>query len=236
MNHLSEEQLILHYYGESGPDAAEAHLDECPECRTAYQGLQRVLNSLDAAPVPDRGPDYGQQVWQSVRQQVEPRRRWPRPAFLMALAAAIVIGAFLAGSAFERSRTAAPPAAVAEVDDPTPRLLRVALDGHLASSLMVLSEIQNAPAGAMDISWQQHHAEQLLGDNRIYKQTAENAQEARVGQLLAGLEEILLEIAHSPAKLDRAQLDSLRARIARKGIVFEIRILAAEPATEKGML
>lgn len=236
MNHLSEEQLILHYYGETVPEGAEVHLDECPACRTAYQSLQRVLNSLDAAPVPERGPDYGKQVWQSVRQQAEPRRTWPRPAFLMALAAAVLIGAFLAGSAFERSRMERSPVIVAEADDPTPRLLRVALDGHLASSLMVLSEIQNAPAGAMDISWQQQNAEQLLGDNRIYKQTAENAQEARVGQLLAGLEEILLEIAHSPAKLDRAQLESLRARIAAKGIVFEIRILAAEPATEKGML
>lgn len=235
MNHLSEEQLILHYYGEAGPDSAETHLDECPDCRTAYQGLQRVLNSLDAAPVPERGPDYGKQVWQNVRQQAEPRRGWPRSAFLLAVAAAVLVGAFLAGSAFERARIPAPPA-VAAVDDPTPRLLRVALDGHLASSLMVLSEIQNAPAGAMDISWQQQHAEQLLGDNRIYKQTAENAQEARVGQLLAGLEVILLEIAHSPAKLDPKQLNSLRARIARKGIVFEIRILAAEPAMEKGIL
>jgi hypothetical protein len=57
-----------------------------------------------------------------------------------------------------------------------------------------------------------------------------------VGQLLAGLEEILLEIAHSPTKLTSAQRNSLRARIASKGIVFEIRILAAEPATEKGNL
>jgi hypothetical protein len=235
MNHLSEEQLILHYYGEAEPGGGEAHLDECPECRSAYQSLQRVLNSLDSAPVPERGPDYGRQVWQAVRRQGEPRRSWPRPAFLAAMAAAILIGAFLAGSAYERARTPA-PAAVAVVDDPTPRLLRVALDGHLASSLMVLSEIQNAPAGAMDISWQQQHAEQLLGDNRIYKQTAENAQEARLGQLLAGLEEILLEIAHSPTKLTSAQRNSLRARIASKGIVFEIRILAAEPATEKGNL
>lgn len=235
MNHLSEEQLILHYYGEEGLDSAEAHLDECPDCRAAYHGLQRVLNSLDAAPVPDRGPDYGRQVWQTVRQQAEPRRGWPRSAFLLAVAASVLVGAFLAGSAFERTRTPA-PLAVAAVDDLTPRLLRVALDGHLASSLMVLSEIQNAPAGSMDISWQQHNAEQLLGDNRIYKQTAENTQQARVGQLLAGLEEILLEIAHSPTKLDPAQLNSLRARIARKGIVFEIRILAAEPAMEKGIL
>jgi hypothetical protein len=235
MSHLSEEQLILHYYGEAVSSPAEAHLDACAECRAAYQGLQRVLNSLDAAPVPERGPEYGRQVWQAVRQRVEPRRRWPRAAFFVAAAAAIVIGAFLAGSAFERTRTPA-PAVAAVADDPTPRLLRVALDGHLASSLMVLSEIQNAPAGSMDISWQQQHAEQLLGDNRIYKQTAENAQEARVGQLLAGLEEILLEIAHSPATLDPKQLNSLRARIAQKGIVFEIRILAAEPAIEKGIL
>ena len=40
MNHLSEEQLILHYYGESDESAAavdtldtERHLEECSECR-----------------------------------------------------------------------------------------------------------------------------------------------------------------------------------------------------------
>ena len=47
MNHLSEEQLILHYYGEeSDAPGAEMHLDQCAECREMYGSLQRVLNPL----------------------------------------------------------------------------------------------------------------------------------------------------------------------------------------------
>ena len=45
MNHLSEEQLILHYYGEEGDTlAVEQHLEGCEECRGVYASLQRVLN------------------------------------------------------------------------------------------------------------------------------------------------------------------------------------------------
>ena len=37
MNHLSEEELTLHYYGEEdGAPAAAQHLDECAECRALY--------------------------------------------------------------------------------------------------------------------------------------------------------------------------------------------------------
>ncbi len=230
MNHPTEEQLILHYYGDGGEGDLEPHLAECAECRENYQGLQRVLNSLDAAPLPDRGADYGQQVWRHVRIATAPRRSLRHWAFGLAAAAVVVVGAFLAGTAYERTKP------VVLADDPRAGLLRVALDGHLASSLMVLAEIENAPGRTMDISWQRQSAEQLLDDNRLYKQTAEGAREARVGQLLSDLEEILLEIAHSPAQLNGRQLQELRARIAQKGIIFEIRIVAAEPAAQKGIL
>jgi len=230
MNHPTEDQLILHYYGDGGPDDLEPHLDECAECRQIYQTLQQVLNSLAAAPLPERGADYGQQVWRKVQLATAPRRNFRHGAFGLAAAAVVVVGAFLAGTAYERSK----PVAVA--DDPRARLLRVALDGHLASSLMVLAEIENAPGRTMDISWQRQSAEQLLDDNRLYKQTASGAQESRVSQLLSDLEEILLEIAHSPARLNGPQLQELRSRIARKGIIFKIRIVAAEPAPSQEIL
>ena len=230
MTHPTEDQLILHYYGDGGPEDLETHLDECPACRQNYQSLQRVLNSLAAAPLPERGADYGQHIWQKVQLATAPRRSIRHWAFGLAAAAVVVVGAFLAGSAYENSK----PVVVA--DDPRARLLRVALDGHLASSLMVLAEIENAPGRTMDISWQRQSAEQLLDDNRLYKQTASGTREARVGQLLSDLEEILLEIAHSPAQLNGSQLQELRSRIAQKGIIFEIRIVAAEPTPQKGIL
>jgi anti-sigma factor RsiW len=60
MNHLDEEQLILHYYGEEADSLeSERHLEECPECRSSYASLQRVLNVVESEPVPERGAGYG---------------------------------------------------------------------------------------------------------------------------------------------------------------------------------
>ena len=43
MSHLSEQDLILHYYGETeDPAPVERHLDTCPACRAAYGALERV--------------------------------------------------------------------------------------------------------------------------------------------------------------------------------------------------
>src|SRR5947207_10013874 len=67
MNHLSEEQLILHYYGEEGDSlSTERHLEECEGCRCLYGGMQRVLNVVDSLPVPERSAEYGGQVWRRI--------------------------------------------------------------------------------------------------------------------------------------------------------------------------
>ena len=46
MNHLTEEQLVLHYYGEGAE--IEEHIGACDQCRLSYQALQRVLNSVNS--------------------------------------------------------------------------------------------------------------------------------------------------------------------------------------------
>ena len=79
MSHLSEEELILHYYSEETDIfAAEQHLDQCEDCRAHYATLQRVLNVVDSLPVPARSEDYGGEVWRRIERQLPSRRRhWP---------------------------------------------------------------------------------------------------------------------------------------------------------------
>jgi predicted anti-sigma-YlaC factor YlaD len=85
MNHLSEEQLILHYYGEED-DAlpAERHLAECDDCRALYGSLQRALNVVDSLPVPEPGPEYAERVWKRIEHRLPARRSvrrvWALPA------------------------------------------------------------------------------------------------------------------------------------------------------------
>ena len=74
MNHVNEEQLVLYYYGEE-PGEVEAHLGGCEECRAAYHTLQRVLNSVDSLPVPERAADYEERVWQSISPKLDRRKR-----------------------------------------------------------------------------------------------------------------------------------------------------------------
>jgi predicted anti-sigma-YlaC factor YlaD len=103
MNHLSEEQLILHYYGEeSDAPGAEMHLDECAECRELYGSLQRVLNVVDTLPVPARSPEYGAEVWQRIERHLPSRHRWVfvgpwRWAAAAVALASLLVVAFLAG-------------------------------------------------------------------------------------------------------------------------------------------
>jgi succinate dehydrogenase/fumarate reductase cytochrome b subunit len=48
VNHLSDDELVLHYYGENGSHvvAAERHLRTCPRCARAYETLARSLNAV----------------------------------------------------------------------------------------------------------------------------------------------------------------------------------------------
>src|SRR6266511_3579189 len=116
MNHPSEEQLVLHHYGEV-PDGDEVagHLEVCEPCRANYHALQRVLSAVDRTPVPERNESYGAEVWRQLRpqllQELEQKGRHGRMAPLVARIAAlrfprwavasglvvVVLSAFLAG-------------------------------------------------------------------------------------------------------------------------------------------
>jgi hypothetical protein len=54
VSHLTDDDLVLHYYGEDGPRllAAERHLQSCPQCARAFDALARTLNAVQPpAPV-----------------------------------------------------------------------------------------------------------------------------------------------------------------------------------------
>src|SRR5258707_15861877 len=128
MEHIQEEQLILHYYGESeAPAMVDGHLSECAGCRTQYQSLQRLLNSVDAAPVPERGTEYGAQVWAKLAPQIKTRSRFnwlwlPGNWAPIAATAVLVIAAFVAGRATQAPRTAHPGPGPAPIPGPGPRV------------------------------------------------------------------------------------------------------------------
>ncbi len=227
MNHLSEEQLVLYYYGEDDAStAARAHLDQCPACREELAALQRALNVLDSAPVPERAADYGARVWRRLQPALGRNRRfallWPVRHWAAAAAvAALMLAAFLAGRYSPRT----PPLRAANTGQVRERILLVAVGDHLERSQMVLVELLNAPPGrSLDIASERARATDLVAENRLYRLTAARAGDTRVATLLDELEPVLIQIAHAPDRLSPEDLGQLRRSIQSGGILFKVRI------------
>jgi hypothetical protein len=230
MNHSTEEQLILHYYGEEAAPIDE-HLAACEECREAYRRLQRILNTVESLPVPERSADYGTQVWNRLRPRfgVSPRRWWTgwlswRKAAAAAAMACLIVTAFLAGRFAQRPappRMAAGPA--------RERILLVAVGDHLERSQTVLAELSNLGPGLkgrVDISYEQRAAEDLVESSRLYRMSATSTGDAATASLLDELERVLLDVARGPSEVSAPQLVQLQKRIEDAGILFKVRVYA----------
>ena len=237
MNHLTEEQLILHYYGEEGDAlAAEQHMDECSQCRSLYGALQRVLNVVDTLPVPERSAEYGAEVWNRI-EHVMPRRKWRwLPAFDWRLAAAgaamagLLVGAFAIGRLYPSHRSVHSAAQVASLDPQHPeRVLLVAVGDYLERSQMVLVELANAdPKGKFDISGEQERAADLVSEGHLYQQTAERTGDGNIASVLDEIDRVLLEVAHGPSEVTPAELERLQQRLEAGGILFKVRVLGSK--------
>ena len=230
-NWQTEEQLALYYYGErDGSAGVREHLDACEAWRGEYANLQRVLNIVDAAPVPERAANYGAQVWRRLEPKLGVRGiRWARWLPMrhwaaIAAMAGLVVAAFLAGRYYPKPPQS-PQMAAGQVRE---RILLVAVGDHLERSQMVLVELVNArPGQALDISSEQERAGDLVAENRLYRQTAARTGDASVAGVLDELEPVLLEIANGPARLTPDEVDKLRRRIEGDGILFKVRVVGS---------
>ena len=242
MQHLTEQELVLHHYhDDESPAAVAEHLLACDVCRAEYNSIQRVLALVDDMPVPERPGGYGEQIWTRLRWKLGSEHR-RRRTWQSALAVAAVLAvAFFAGVLWHArniERGGPPsPAAHAAADRGTPqipkdRILLIVVNDHLDSSERMLADVANADVKrGLDLSDEQQRAMELVASNRIYRQAAEQHGDDRLATLLSDLEPILLEIAHSDAKLTPEAATALQKRIDSKGLLFKVRVMTAQ----KGM-
>src|SRR5438477_7664917 len=74
MQHLTEQELVLHHYhDEDSPAAVAQHLTACDVCRAEYNSIQRVLALVDEMPIPERVDNYGEHVWTRLAGSSEAR-------------------------------------------------------------------------------------------------------------------------------------------------------------------
>jgi hypothetical protein len=230
MKHLSEEDLVLHFYGE-GADGDGEHLQACEACRASFESVTRVLRAVDRFDAPEPSGGYEAGVWNRLAPELEQSRtpwwngltRWLEPRRLVAAGAmaALLVVAFMAGRVSERRKQAA------GLSGPVrERIMLVAVGDHLDRSQMILVElVNNASAGTVDISEEKQRARDLVSENRLFRQAAIKSGDMGVSSVLDDLERTLLEVAHSPSKLDSTEFRQIRERIESEGILFKIRVV-----------
>jgi hypothetical protein len=242
--HLDEDDLVLHYYGELAPPqeaAAAAHLQSCARCGADYARLQQVLGVVDAdvlSAAEEPPPSFERTVWARLEPRLQKERRgwlsWmaasPAPLGLAAAVLVLVGAAFFAGRALSPRPPAAPPADTAIAGEEIREgILLVDLGEHLDHSQMVLVELASSPEhDSVDISGERARAAELLANNRLYRQTAQETGNMVLSQLLDEIERVLTEIAASPERLSPQDLADVRRRIESRDLLFKVRVVSSE--------
>jgi hypothetical protein len=239
--HLTDDDLILHYYGELDTNAAARvsdHLGTCPECHASFTTLQRVLTAVESAPAPEIAEGFERTVWARLQPELGDRRAgaWTSrlkfsPARL-AWAAGIVMvvaAAFFAGRVSQHAPVTAPVETAAALPGLRERVLLADLGDHLDRSQMMLIELVSADAaGDVDLPAERVRAQQLVADNRLYRQTATANGNVALAAVLDDLEQVLVDVAAGPDTLSAADLMEVRQRIENKGLLLKVRVLSSE--------
>ena len=194
MKHLSDDELVLHYYGED--DRYGSHLRACVECAMRHRALASMLETLTSVDQPpQRGDQYGLEVWQRIRHRLPSPEPWWRGFWTwqragLATAAVILVavgftaGRFWPAANDPRSVTShVASTADAAVER---RVLLLSVADHFERSERILTDIMNAPGG-VDLSPEQQWAVDLVSASRLYRQDAIDANEMSVAGVLEEL-------------------------------------------------
>jgi hypothetical protein len=236
MRHLTEEDLIDFYYGESdSADGVREHLRECKECARSYSVITSDLFTIKPSPTPFRDANYGAEVWRSIRGPL-PAYEAPKKASLfgwlnvhpwsgLAMAAVcllVIVSAFFAGRQWEHRNTLVATNNV-NAEQGRQRVVLVVLGDHLDRSERLLVELKHAePATEAPL---QAEARDLLSANRLYRESVKQAGDPTLTAALDHLERVLIEVANEPAGLSQARLDELQREMNTDGLLFEVRVL-----------
>ena len=253
--HLSEEELILHYYGETDrADEArvDTHLAACGDCQAAQAQLRHVLALVETAAPVEARPGFERDVWARLEPTLgedlttnrEPRTanregRWrtffwiPQWALAGGVAALVLVafmaGRFSGGDPASASRTPQAASLVMAEAAPNDALLHTAVGDHLDRTQVMLTELVNNDVDQADaFAGEQERASDLVAINRLIRHSAAQSGDAGVADVLEDLERVLLEIANAPADVTSNELSDLKSRITAQDLLFRVRVIASE--------
>jgi hypothetical protein len=235
--HLTDEELLLDYYGEgTSSDRArvQAHLERCLECRSVDRELRSVLSAVETTPLSEPPSDFEREMWARIEPLLPvrgaPTHDWTWMMPRMAAAAAVVVmiaAAFAAGRLWDRP--AEPPALMTDDSDRAERLLRAEVGDHLERSQRVLVELVNADMATADLmTGDRARAADLVAAGRLYRRSVETIGDDEIGALLEDLERVLVELANGSPDAGPDELARLRERIAEQDLLFRVRVVTRE--------
>jgi len=247
MNHLTEEQLIEHYYAESPQSARiDRHLRECSACAETYAVLRSDLDAIEPITAPARAALHGEKVWQSIRnvvpayepKQYEPKqpRHWHRFSMLKGLSMAtactlLIVVAFFAGRQWDNPPRPPQLQTAANIQPRQPIVL-VVLGEHLGRSERLLVALKHGDS-AESPALVKAEAQDLLSANRFYRESATKSGDAAFAAALDRLERVLVEIANEPDSASPARLAELQNELNTDGLLFEVRVLRSRVQDEQ---
>ena len=238
MKHLSEEQIVLHYYGDAeGEEEVRRHLGECSACRGEFDRVQELLQQIEPTEVPEPPQFFEEKTWLNLRDRLAHRRGgfrgWflsPKKWSLAGAVAILLVAAFLVGR-YGPGRKGAPPNNAAAAN--RQRVVLVAVGDHLERSQILLVEIMNSDTeGPVDLSGEQRQARDLLDANHLYRVSAQQAGDPAIAGVLDDLGRVLTEIANAPAGITPADLQGIRQRIQSQGLLFKIRVVGSQVGSQ----
>jgi hypothetical protein len=236
MKHLTEEDLILLYYGEPGtPGDARSHLSQCRECRLAAESLAATLNVCSEWSVAEPDTEFERSVWARLAPRIPHRGpagwfRVPRLWVAAAAVSALLILAFIAG----RTTYNPQPSITAGLSSQArERILEISLADHLDRAGMLLTEISNASySGTTDFSPERTRAQDLVEEGRLMRQTLASEGDSATLTFLDEVERFMLEVANSPDRVRPGEIQELQRRIGAGSLLFKVRIIESNLRTQ----
>lgn len=242
MKTITDEDLVLLYYGEHDDPALATRVAESDQLSARFDALCAELKLADAYRPPHRGSDYGADVWQRISPHLEggnvPARSrlsgWlqglAQPRFSLAGALSIALVAVLAfmlgrnGGQQPGEPAVAPGMAVIAAGIDPNRLLSHQVADHLEQMNLVLTQFANTtePNGS-----EADYATDMLLANRLYRRAAAARGDTKLAAFLADLEPLLIEMAYeaqsgSPQSRERMQKE------IREGLLFRVRVMESQ--------
>lgn len=226
MMHLSEEDLILLYYGEPGaPAHARAHLADCSDCARQARSLAALLNECKNWPATEPAPGFETRLWRGIAARL-PEKSTGRPRFrLFAVAAALaclVVVAFLVGRLTTHTPTPLTAGLSAQARE---RVLRISLADHLDRAEILLTNLSNG------IAPDRGRAADLVSEGRLLRSALVTSGDAGTLALVDDVERFLLEAANEPEHPADVEMATLRRRIEDDSLIFKIRIIKSNLRT-----